>query len=774
MASGLHFRKVDLHTHTPASNCFIDKGTSPEAFVEAAIAAGIDALAITDHNSGAWIDSVKGAAGASSLTIFPGVEITASEGLHIVALLDTDKGSAEVANLLGALGIKAAEQGKPDALCKRSSFEVIEEVRQHGGLAILAHVDLPRGAFKQLDGNPLRRLFNEAPYHAIETSTGDPIAAFGKDNGFHRVPACYQSSDNPDPGEQVKHSHRGIGSKFCYFKLDAEIRLEGLRQCLADPEVRIRKMGDLLEAAVPHVVSLKASEGFLKYPLVRFHPGLNSIIGGKGVGKSLIVEFLRWALDQSSSDPDVVKDCNGKLEKRLGPFNSVEVVCQMPSGTQYKITRTLKGMHQCVNAGTGEVYTGSIGELFPVLAYSQTEVIKIAENEQAQLALIDGFIDRRQFTDRISDLEPWLTENDRDLAVGIRAGSDLEVAQRQVDTISGQIAEVDMALSVSPEEARLLRDFKECQVKKHTMKIHSDYVSRITRLVTDTSNQLESALPPGLTATQEVDPDLAWTHARCLAARQCVTWALSLARLAADEMGASIAVRADTWAPVYEAKEAEYLAALRSATEKQRLEAERRRLVEQLENSQGRVAVCQGLAAKLPSLQTTRDMLLEQLDEAYDGHFQLRKRAYDDLSWKSGGRLRLDLARSANRRDFAAEIKKMVQGSGARTLDIEAVTGRMMPREFVELVSNRDIAELANRGEITPRSAQTLIERLWSAESMEPVLALSHICYPEDVPSILFRRDDGQYAPLTELSVGQKCTALLYSVIVYPENWTGR
>ena len=54
-----------------------------------------------------------------------------------------------------------------------------------------------------------------------------------------------------------------------------------------------------------------------------------------------------------------------------------------------------------------------------------------------------------------------------------------------------------------------------------------------------------------------------------------------------------------------------------------------------------------------------------------------------------------------------------------------------------------------------------MIEKLWSADDFTEVLALQHNCYPSDVPSIRFRKEGGVYDDLTELSIGQKCTALL-------------
>lgn len=54
MTDGARFWAVDLHTHTPASRDVRQStfgGTTPEEFVAAAIASGLDAVAVTDHNT---------------------------------------------------------------------------------------------------------------------------------------------------------------------------------------------------------------------------------------------------------------------------------------------------------------------------------------------------------------------------------------------------------------------------------------------------------------------------------------------------------------------------------------------------------------------------------------------------------------------------------------------------------------------------------------------------------------------------------------------------
>jgi PHP family Zn ribbon phosphoesterase len=758
---GLTFRKVDLHCHTPASKCFLNKEVSAADIVQAALNAGLDAIAITDHNTADWIDRIKEAAKDSGLSVFPGVEITASEGFHIVALFDADKTAADVASLLGALDITPQEQGRTDALCKHGAHKIIKKIVERGGLAILAHIDEPRGAFTTLSGNPLIRLFNEAAYTAVETSNGELPKDLIPAKGFKRLPACYQASDNPDPDQPRKHSHKGLGLKFSYFKLDKDINLEGLRQCFADPQVRIRRMAlPLGESPFPRVVSLRASDGFLKCQNIRFHPGLNSIIGGKGVGKSLIVEFLRFVLDQPSGDEDIRRDYKGKLEKRLGPYNQVELVCQMPSGTQYQITRTLNGTHECVDLRTGQPYNGSISALFPILAYSQTEVIKIAEDEEAQLKLIDSFIETRPHLSRIEALARQVAENDLDMAEAIRASSNLGSFQKDLDTVNNKIEEIDKMLAESEEKA-LFDEFQALEAKKLALEAEHGYPPQLRELIAETREQVEATLPPELSPDQAGDADLVWGYQQSEETRREILDGLDAIQDGIEQRSAAIANRIDEWRPVFEAKKTEYMAALEKEEDKKQLEARRQGLVEQRQEARRKVKACQATADRLAELRSQRDKLLDELDQAYEEYFTERKVIFDTLTQRSDGKLKLQLTHAANRRWFQEKLRDLVRGSGARTADVATISEKMMPRQFVGLVCERDVDGLATQADISSNAAQTIVDKLWSGETMQPVLALEHACYPEDVPSIQFRRDDGEYAPLSELSVGQKCTALL-------------
>ena len=92
---------IDLHTHSSVS----DGTETPTQLVRAAVAAGLSAVALTDHDSTAgWQEAITAAAG-TGLTIIPGMELSTNYGpasVHVLAyLFDPNNGEvvAETARI---------------------------------------------------------------------------------------------------------------------------------------------------------------------------------------------------------------------------------------------------------------------------------------------------------------------------------------------------------------------------------------------------------------------------------------------------------------------------------------------------------------------------------------------------------------------------------------------------------------------------------------------------------------------------------------------------
>ncbi|HWX36881.1 MAG TPA: PHP domain-containing protein [Steroidobacteraceae bacterium] len=99
MSGGLN---IDLHTH---SNCS-DGALTPALLVERAAAAGVEVLALTDHDTVAGLEEARQCASVHGLRLVPGVEISASwraQAIHVLGLW-IDPGSPELRGELRAQG----------------------------------------------------------------------------------------------------------------------------------------------------------------------------------------------------------------------------------------------------------------------------------------------------------------------------------------------------------------------------------------------------------------------------------------------------------------------------------------------------------------------------------------------------------------------------------------------------------------------------------------------------------------------------------------------
>ena len=312
---GARWWKFDFHTHTPASLDYgkgQDQGSlreiTPRDWLLGFMRAEIDCVAVTDHNSGDWIDPLRTA--LSELTaeepedfrplhLFPGVEITANGNVHVLALLDVDSDSADVSALLGAVGF-GGQRGASDAAAESSPIDVVQAIHERSGIPILAHVDGPSGAWN-LPGNTLKPLLDAEGLFAIEVV--DPRGV---------KPELYQQrklnwaevlgSDSHHPSG--KAGQRFPGSHYTWVKM-ARPSIDGVRLALLDGGgISVRRSDDPQQfdpfGLPKHFIEELEVENarFMGrgQPLkLRCSPWMTALVGGRGTGKSTIVHAMRLA-----------------------------------------------------------------------------------------------------------------------------------------------------------------------------------------------------------------------------------------------------------------------------------------------------------------------------------------------------------------------------------------------------------------------------------------------------------------------------------------------
>lgn len=436
---GSRWWKFDFHTHTPASKdtdpwqaaVGTPDEVTPEKWLLKYMAAEIDCVAVTDHNSGAWIDTLKSAyagmkaqaeagnppAGFRSLTLFPGVEISANGGVHVLAIFDPLTGTSDIDSLLGAVRYSGT-RGDSDGETSKSVAEVIAEILRAGAIPIPAHADAAKGLLRVNPGTQQCALSANMVRQALEV---EGLLAVEWCDPAHPVPQAVEKLAQPLARVLGSdgHSFQGQavpGSRYTWVKMAAP-SLEGLRLALLDGNgVSIRRSDD--GAFDPHKVPvhvIRAIEveqarvmGNGQPARLELSPYFNAIVGGRGTGKSTVVHALRLAARRDGEIQALPKDseprerfeafaavAKGRDDKGALKAETVVRVEWEHDGRMLRLNWQANGQGAAVEEWREGRWQPSPSQSinasrFPVRLFSQGQIAALAgSGRQALLAIID-------------------------------------------------------------------------------------------------------------------------------------------------------------------------------------------------------------------------------------------------------------------------------------------------------------------------------------------------------------------------------------------------
>lgn len=298
---GSRWWRFDFHSHTPASLDYRgDKNITPRQWLQDYLDKNIECIVVTDHNTGGWIDKLKAELELlkqqdpvtwGAMSIFPGVEISCNGGVHLKAILDPQKGAADIEAIRGSAGY-AGSQGDSNGVTSESIEKVIRIIQDAGGVASAAHVDQAKGLLTTITDHhtliSIFKLLDALEVIDLNAPCLGPHQVALKDKAF------ILGSDS--------HQPKDIGRGYTWVKMSTP-SIEGLKLALLDPESSIYRSDDQLNypqnLSHPKINSITIEKLRLrqKDPLtLHFNPSYNALIGGRGSGKSTVLECLRLGL----------------------------------------------------------------------------------------------------------------------------------------------------------------------------------------------------------------------------------------------------------------------------------------------------------------------------------------------------------------------------------------------------------------------------------------------------------------------------------------------
>ena len=411
---GSKWWRVDLHAHSPASHDFKDDGTSaadqPRRWIESARDAGLDAIAVTDHNSSAFVSALQNAATEvdNAPVLFPGVELTATDGCHLLLISGPGAGQEAIDDLLSRADVPVGERGERTARSTLSVETILERCGDRA-LVIAAHVNRSAGLLEHAGQQRLAELGNRRlaaveihPDHELDESWLD-----GSKPEIGRALSQIWASDS--------HSYDDLGKRYTWIKM-TEPTLEGLRLALSDgsgslspakreePADCNAHAGTAIERITVYETKYIGRESPTEF---RLNPWMNAIIGGRGTGKSTLLDLLRKAMRRETDLQSAREGDEGSLRRDfddrmqvpaarsasglLTKGTRVEVVYRK-DGDEFLLSWSQDGTAQPISRVSRDGQFpehGNIQERFAVRIYSQKQLFALARDPNALLAVLD-------------------------------------------------------------------------------------------------------------------------------------------------------------------------------------------------------------------------------------------------------------------------------------------------------------------------------------------------------------------------------------------------
>jgi len=792
---GAEWVRVDFHIHSPASLTFslppglnLDSGSDvkklTEEYVKKLREANIRIAAITDYNliREGWFERIKEEANKYGIIILPGIELDVGftggkYGLHILLIFDERENVEGINRFIHSLDknpqnnlVKGRTHRRLES--KYELEQLISEIRRRFNcLVIFAHPEDDKGIFKSFNPQQAAKYIKNIKPDAIEKfsdSTKDKLLSTGvlTKEELERI-AQIENSD-PKSLEEIRNKKRDGKIRTTYLKL-SDFSLDAIKLALHDPSVRVAIYSPP-EMTHDWIAGIKINgSSFLKDLSINFNPEMNTLIGGRGVGKSAIIETIRYGLGlQVYSEPEYRANF---VHDVVGSGGVIEIHVQRYYGDQkrnYVIRRTIgkeveiyDENNDRLNIDVATLFNGKL----PILI-GQKELYHVAKDHNFRLKLIDELIgeDVKDKQREFNELVEKLKANGSEIISLKKKISKKDEYEQELKSIEDEI-KIFEELGVVEKLKRLTDTIADDELIKDGFERIKEARYRVQE-VKDYLNEELSNLRERLGRPRTYHKSIERMQRICEELKEYANNMLVTLLKEFEKFKENYENEMRAWQQYKLKVEAEVEEVKRELGSK-KLKPERlEELTKRKAILEPRIKELQKVEELLYRKLEEREKLKNQLKEKRHELFEVRRKMLEKVGEKLEGRLKLDVGFEEDRSEFEKRLKSLLTGSGIHKRVVDnivasslAIDGLMLS-EYVQEGKEKIIEKLG--------LTETMAEKFVAWFSDEERLFELETLFPEDKIIIKLKVDD-DFRDIERLSDGQKATALLLLLFAHED-----
>lgn len=803
---GARWIHVDLHLHSPGAHSFkFPSDLSPsqhkeviQRYVAQLKAEGIEIAAITDYQQIRikWFLPIREAALKEGIYVYPGVELSfgagvgGKYGLHVLAIFpfnwDVEQINRTIDKLLDD------EAGEPlvypdgqhrDLKPKETLQECLRRLREETDcLLIFPHPNNSKGLFDSFRYKEAAEILAAVFPEAVEELTDENrkrLLDTGKisANDLARI-ACVRSSDNHSIEEVGTKCQSDGSARATYLKLSTLDDLRAIRLALRDHEILVR-LDEKPEPAYPRLEAVEVDgSGFLGNLRLSLSPDLNVLIGGRGVGKSALLEVIRYGLDLP--EYSTVEDREGLVRYALRSGGKITVylrqVIKPGIERRYRIERVLGEEARVyeLDASGEQLVELSVSDLLSSegrpLFFGQRVLYDVARDPTLRRQLLDELVGRtaRQKLREIENLQQNLQYNARRL---------LELQEKRIrrKEVEDHLKEIEHEIKLFKQhgveeklqqETALTRDEERMN---RTEAVLQEFREKWQEMAERWPERLQDTLADLSRAESQQRVLLQENATRVI--RDLQDKLKEIFRQGTELLQQASAKLSEVRAQWNEGRQTldEELRRIRQQLGTQALDPDRLvQLTREKEQLMQELRMLREAEIQAQELEKARQTLLQQLRDARREAFLLRRKRAEEITRQIDQRVKVEVEYRGQRKEYAEKLVEFFSGSRLPKKDIESIANNE------NIVDGMALAELARKGKeelmektrLSEAQAQRLIDFLHQDETRFYELELLS---PEDEVQVSLKVND-RWVPLEKLSAGQRATAMLLILLTQTQH----